>query len=77
MWGGGGGPDLRRPSRRRTGPPPGLPFRHPHSAQHRPARAHAMGPVLGPHARTNRTRDTQAAEPRLPAPEDGQPRDGA
>ena len=30
-----------------------------------------MGPVLGPHARTNRTRDTRVAEPRLPTPEDG------
>ena len=35
-----------------------------------------MGPVLGPHARTNRTRDTRAAEPWLPAPEDGQPGEG-
>ena len=25
-----------------------------------------MGLVLGPHARTNRTRDTRAAQPRLP-----------
>ena len=32
-----------------------------------------MGPVLGPHARTDRTRDTRVAEPRLPAPEDGRP----
>ena len=30
-----------------------------------------MGPVLGPQARTDRTRDTRVAEPRLPAPEDG------
>ena len=30
-----------------------------------------MGAVLGPHARTHRIRDTQVAEPRLPAPEDG------
>ena len=30
-----------------------------------------MGPVLGPRACTNRTRDTQLAEPRLPAPKDG------
>ena len=35
-----------------------------------------MGPVLGPHARNDRTRDTRAAEPRLPAPEDVQPREG-
>ena len=43
-----------------------------------PARksAHAVGPLLGPQARTNRTRDTRVAEPRLPAPEDGRPREG-
>ena len=35
-----------------------------------------MGPVQGPHARTNRTWDTRAAKPRLPAPEDGRPGDG-
>ena len=57
-------------------PPPGTPFRHPHSEQRRPARAHAVGPVLGPHARTDRTRDTRVAEPRLPAPEDGRPGEG-
>ena len=57
--GGGTGPDLRRPSQRWTAPPPGTPSRHPHSEQRRPARAHAVGPVLGPHARTDRTRDTR------------------
>ena len=46
------------------------PFYHPHSAQRRPAEAHAVGLVLGPHARTNRTRDTRVAETRLPAPKD-------
>ena len=51
-------------------PPP------PHSEQRRPARAHAVGPVLGPHARTDHTRDTRVAEPRLPAPEDGRPGEG-
>ena len=30
-----------------------------------------MGPVLGPHAHTDRTWDTRVTEPRLPAPEDG------
>ena len=35
-----------------------------------------MGPLLGPHARTNCTRDTRVAEPRLPAPEDGRQGDG-
>ena len=35
-----------------------------------------MGPVLGPHARTNRTRDTRVAEPRLPAAGDGRPGEG-
>ena len=53
------------------GTPPGTPFRHPHSKQRRPARAHAVGPELGPHARTDRHRDTRVAERWLPAPEDG------
>ena len=57
-------------------PPPWTPFRHPHSEQRQPARAHAVGPVLGPHARTDRTRDTRDAEPWLPAPEDGRPGEG-
>ena len=35
-----------------------------------------MGPVLGPHTRTDRTRDTGVAEPGLPAPEDGRPGEG-
>ena len=74
--GGGGAPDLRRPSRRRKATPPGTPFRQPQSAQRRPARVHAVGPVLGPHARTNRTRDTRVAEPRPPGPEDGRPGEG-
>ena len=58
------------------GTPPGTPFRHPHSEQRRPARAHALGPVPGHHARTDRTRDTRVAEPRQPAPEDGRPGEG-
>ena len=74
--GGGGAPDHRRPSQRWKAPPPGTPFRHPHSEQRRPAKAHAVGPVLGPHARTDRTRDTRVAEPRLPAPKDGRPGEG-
>ena len=69
--GGGTAPDTRRPSQWWKAPPPGTPFRPPHSEQHRPARAHAVGPVLGPHARTNRTQDTRVAEPRPPAPEGG------
>ena len=68
--GGGGAPDLRRPSQRWKATPPGMPFRQPHSEQRRPAKAHAVGPVLGPHARTDCTRDTRVAVPRLPAPED-------
>ena len=67
---GGTAPDTRRPSQRWKAPPQGTPFRHPHSEQRRPARAHAVGPVLGPHARIDRTRDTRLAEPWLPAPED-------
>ena len=74
--GGGTAPDLRRPSQWWKAPPPGTPFRHPHSEQRRPARAHAVEPPLGPHARTNRTRDTRVAEPWLPAPEDGRPGEG-
>ena len=74
--GGGTAPDLRRPSQWWKAPPSGTPLRHPHSEQRRPARAHAVGPVLGPHARTDRTRDTRVAEPRLPAPEDGRPGKG-
>ena len=73
---GGGAPDLRRPLQRRKAPPPGTPFRHPHSEHRRPAGAHAVGPVLGPHARTDRTWDARVAEPRLPAPEDGRPGEG-
>ena len=74
--GGGTAPDLRRPSEWWKAPPPGTPFRHPHSEQSRPARAHAVGPVLGPQARTDRTRDTWVAEPWLPAPDDGRPGEG-
>ena len=72
----GTAPDLRRPSQWWNAPPPGTPFCHPHSEQRRPARAHAVGPVQGPHARTNRTRDTRVAEPWLPAPEDRRPGEG-
>ena len=74
--GGGTAPDTRRPSQRWKAPPPGTPFRHSHSEQRRPARAHAGGPVLGSHARIDRTRDTRVAEPWLPAPEDGRPGEG-
>ena len=35
-----------------------------------------MGPVLGPQAHTDRTRDTLVAEPWLPAPEDGRSGEG-
>ena len=74
--GGGTAPFTRRPSQWWKASPPGTPFRHPHSEQRRPARAHVVGPVLGPIARTDRTRDTRVAEPRLPAPEDGRPGEG-
>ena len=72
----GAAPGLRRPSQQRKASPPGTPFRHPRSAQQQLARAHAVGPVLGPHARTNRTRDARVAEPRLPCPEDGRSGEG-
>ena len=73
---GGTAPDFGRPSQSWKAPPPGKPFRQPHSEQRRPATAHAVGPVLGPHARTDRTRNTRVAEPWLPAPEDGRPAEG-
>ena len=74
--GGGTAPGLRRPPQWWKAAPPGTPFRHPHSEQRRFERAHAVGPVLGPHARTDCTRDTRVAEPWLPAPEDGRPGEG-
>ena len=74
--GGGTAPDARRPSQRWQAPPPGAPLHHPHSEQRRPARAHAVGPVLGPHARIDRTRDTRVTEPWLHAPEDERPGEG-
>ena len=52
--GGGEASDPRRPSQRRTATPPGTPHRHPHGAQRQPARAHTVGPVQGPNARTDR-----------------------
>ena len=58
------------------GTPPGTPFRYPHGEQRRSARARAVAPVLGPHARTDRSRDTRVAEPWLPAPEEGRPGEG-
>ena len=45
---GGGAPDPRRPSQRWKAPPPGTPFHHPNREQRRPARAHAVGLMLGP-----------------------------
>ena len=74
--GGGTAPDRRRPSQWWKAPPQGTPFRHPQSEQRQPARAHAVGPVLGPHARTDRTQEERGAEPWLHAPEDGRPGEG-
>ena len=74
--GGGTAPDTRRPSQRWKAPPPGMPLRLPHSEQRQPARAHAVLTVLGPHARTDRTRDTREPVSWLPAPEDGRPGEG-
>ena len=79
QWAGSRGRDGAWPQAPPTtveGTPPETPFRHPHSDQRRPARAHAVGPVLGPHARTDRTRDTRDADLWLPAPEDGRPGEG-
>ena len=57
-------------------PPWGRPFASPTSSNAGPQGPNAVGPVLGPHARTDRSRDTRAAEPWLPAPEDGRPGEG-
>ena len=57
-------------------PPPGTPSHQPHSAKRRLARAHAVGLVLGPHARTTRARDTRAAGPVCPPPGDRRPGKG-
>ena len=74
--GGGGAPDLRRPSQRWKAPPVGTPFRHPTASNASPQRAHAVEPVLGPHAHSDRIRNTRVAVPRLPAPEDGRSGEG-
>ena len=52
-------------------PPPGTPSRHPNSVQHRLARAHAVGPVLGSHDNTTRARETRATGPGCPPPGTG------
>ena len=70
--GGGGAQTSDTPHNGGRHPPPsGTPFRHPPSEQRRPARAHAVGLVLGPHVGTDRTRDTRIVEPRQPVQEDG------
>ena len=74
--GGGTPPDTRCPSQWWKAPTLGTPSRHPNSEQCQPARAHAVGPLLGPHARTDHSRDTRFAEPWLPAPEDRRPGEG-
>ena len=74
--GGGTAPDLRCPSQWWKAPPPGTPFHHPHSEQRRPAGAHTVEPVLGPHARMDRTWNTRVVVPMLPAAEDGRPGEG-
>ena len=61
--GGGTAPDLRRPSQWWKAPPSRDALPPPHSEQRRLARAHAVGLVLGPHVRTDRTRKTRVAEP--------------
>ena len=52
-------------------PPRGHPSAAPTASNAGPQRAHAVGPVLGPHARTDRTRDPRVAEPSLPSQETG------
>ena len=64
------------PLQQRKAPPPVTSSHHPPSVQRRLARAHAVGPVLGPHALTHRARETRVAEPWPPAPRDGRPGEG-
>ena len=78
----------KRGARRTDRPPPQPASRQtnatdpPHGGRTAPSQvggrpgAHAVGPVLGPHARTDRTWDTRVAKPWLPAPEDGRPGEG-
>ena len=72
---GGGAPDHRRPHNGRRHPRGNaLPW-PPQRAT--PARKGARcGAGAGSHARTDRTRDPQVAEPRLPGPEGGRPGEG-
>ena len=72
----GRAPEFRRPSHWRKAPPSGTPSCHPRSTQRRLERAPSVGPVLGPHADTNRTRGTRVAEPRPSAPKGGRPGEG-
>ena len=69
--GGGGAPDLRRPSQRWKAPPPGTPFRDPHSEQRRPARAHTRGRCWIP-----KSAPTAPGTHGSPAPEDGRQGEG-
>ena len=62
----GRAPTTRRPSQRRKASPLGMPSRHPYSAERQLARAHAMGPVMGPHAHTTRAWKTRPAGPGCP-----------
>ena len=66
--GGGQAPNLRRPSQRLEANPPGTPSHNFHSTQRQLARAHAVEPVLGPHAHTTRAWETQATGPGRPPP---------
>ena len=74
----GTAPDLRRPSQWWKAPPPGTPFRHPHSEQRRPAKAHAVGPWLGPTPAPTAPRSHGSRTPgRLPQRAGGRGRDSA
>ena len=57
-------------------PPRGRPSATPTASNAGPQGRTLWGPLLGPHARTERTRDPRVAEPWLPAPEDGRPEEG-
>ena len=75
--GGGTAPDTRRPSQQWKASPLGTPFRHPHSEQRRPARAHALWGRCWVHTPASTAPGTHGSRnPGCPLPEDGRPGEG-
>ena len=72
----GTAPDTRAPHNGGRHSPRGRPSATPTASNAGPQGRTLVGPVLGPHARIDRTRDTRVAEPWLHAPEDERPGEG-